>query len=96
VTVSDVPADYADRLTELSPGHFSRLRLLALDVRDLVLAKRVRNGPVALEDAKFLAEKGRLDETVLAMPRAGSAALLTFYVLAQMLRASLGRGLLAV
>jgi hypothetical protein len=65
VTVADVPEDYADRLTELFPGCFSRLRLLALDVHDLVLAKLVRNSPVDLEDAKFLAKTGRLDKAVL-------------------------------
>jgi hypothetical protein len=65
VTVADVPEDYEDRLTELFPGHFSRLRLLALDVHDLVLAKLVRNSPVDLEDAKFLAKAGRLDKAVL-------------------------------
>jgi hypothetical protein len=65
VTVADVPEDYADRLTELFPSYFSRLRLLALDVHDLVLAKLVRNSPVDLEDAKFLAEIGRLDKTIL-------------------------------
>jgi hypothetical protein len=65
VTVADVPEDYADRLTELFPLRFSRLRLLALDVHDLVLAKLVRNSPVDLEDAKFLAKTGRLDRAVL-------------------------------
>lgn len=65
VTVADVPEDYADRLTELFPGQFSRLQLLALDVHDLVLAKLVRNSPVDLEDVKFLAQTGKLDETVL-------------------------------
>ena len=65
VTVADVPEDYADRLAELFPGQFARLRLLALDVHDLVLAKLVRNSPVDLEDAKFLANTGELDETVL-------------------------------
>jgi hypothetical protein len=65
VTIADVPEDYADRLTELFPCHFARLRLLALDVHDLVLAKLVRNSPVDLEDAKFLANAGILDETVL-------------------------------
>jgi len=34
-------------------------------VHDLVLAKLVRNSPVDLEDAKFLARTGRLNETVL-------------------------------
>src|SRR5208283_1833141 len=48
-----------------SPGEFIRLRLFALEVHDLVLAKLVRNSPVDLEDAKFLARTGRLNETVL-------------------------------
>ena len=65
VTVADVPEDYENRLTELFPGRFSRLRLFALDVHDLVLAKLVRNSPVDLEDAKFLAKTGRLDPAVL-------------------------------
>ena len=65
VTVADVPEGYADRLAELFPGQFARLRMLALEVHDLVLAKLVRNSPVDLEDAKFLAKTGKLDETVL-------------------------------
>ena len=65
VTVADVPEDYEGRLTELFPGEFSRLRVCALDVHDLVLAKLVRNTPVDLEDAKFLAAAGKLDEKVL-------------------------------
>ena len=48
VTVADVPEGYADRLEELFPGQFARLRLLALEVHDLVLAKLVRNSPVDL------------------------------------------------
>lgn len=65
VTVADVPENYADRLTELFPGSFPRLRLLALDVHDLILAKLVRNSPIDLEDAKFLAKAGKLEESVL-------------------------------
>jgi len=65
VTIADVPEGYADRLAELFPEQFTRLRLLALEVHDLVLAKLVRNSPVDLEDAKFLAKSGKLDETVL-------------------------------
>ena len=65
VTVADVPEDYAERLQELFPGGFIRLRLFALDLHDLVLAKLVRNSPVNLEDAKFLARTGRLNETIL-------------------------------
>lgn len=65
VTVAEVPEDYTDRLADLCPGRFLRLRLLALEVHDLVLAKLVRNSPVDLEDAAYLARSGRLDEGVL-------------------------------
>lgn len=65
VTIADVPEDFAARVTELFPGAFARLRLFALDVHDLVLAKLVRNSPVDLEDVKFLAKAGRLDERIL-------------------------------
>jgi hypothetical protein len=54
LTVADVPEDFAARLTEMFPGTFARLRLFALDVHDLVLAKLARNSPVDLEDARFL------------------------------------------
>ena len=67
VTIADVPEDFAARLTELFPGAFARLRLLALDVHDVVLAKLVRNSPIDLEDAKFLAKAGRLEKNVLEM-----------------------------
>ena len=65
VTVADVPDDYAERLTELFAGQFICLRLFALEVHDIVLAKLVRNSPVDLEDAKFLANAGKLDQRVL-------------------------------
>lgn len=65
VTVADVPENYAERLTGLFPDRLSRLRLLALEVHDLVLAKLVRNSPIDLEDAKFLAKRQSLDEAVL-------------------------------
>ncbi|MGH9583925.1 MAG: DUF6036 family nucleotidyltransferase [Bryobacteraceae bacterium] len=66
VMIADVPERYAERLTELFPDRFSRLRLFALDVLDLVLAKLVRNSRVDLEDAKFLARTGKLDRIALA------------------------------
>jgi hypothetical protein len=65
VTVADVPDDYVIRLERVFSGEFARLRLFALEVHDLVLAKLVRNSPVDLEDAKFLARTGRLNEAVL-------------------------------
>ena len=67
VTIADVPEDFEARLTELSPGAFARLHLFALEVHDLVLAKLVRNSPVDLEDAKFLAKAGWLDKRVLEL-----------------------------
>ena len=67
VTIADVPEDFAGRLTELFPGSFARLRLFALDVHDLVLAKLARNSPVDLDDAKFLAKAGWLDKSVLEL-----------------------------
>ena len=67
VTIADVPEDFAGRLTELFPGSFARLRLFALDVHDLVLAKLARNSPVDLEDAKFLAKAGWLDKSALEL-----------------------------
>lgn len=65
VTVADVPEDYEDRLAELFAGKFSRLRLLALEPHDLVLAKLARNSPVDMEDAKFLAKSGKLNAKTL-------------------------------
>jgi len=65
VTVADVPEDYCDRLGEIFPGEFAKLRLLGLEVHDLVLAKLVRNSPVDLEDAKFLAQAGRIEAGIL-------------------------------
>lgn len=37
VTIADVPQNYEERLTELFPDRFPRLRLFALDAIDLVL-----------------------------------------------------------
>jgi len=43
VTVATVPDSYEERLTELYPGRFQHLRVLALDAYDLILAKLTRN-----------------------------------------------------
>src|SRR5271165_5911098 len=53
VTVADVPENYAERLEELFPGEFIRLRLFALEIHDLVVAKVVRNSPVDLKMPSF-------------------------------------------
>src|ERR1051326_3306127 len=55
VTVATVPESYEDRLTDLFPGRFTCLRLLALDAYDLVLAKLGRNADRDRADLAYLA-----------------------------------------
>jgi len=65
VTVASVPENYEDRLLEIFPDTFSRLRLLALDPYDIALSKLERNNQRDREDVKFLAEKVPLDLKIL-------------------------------
>jgi hypothetical protein len=65
VTVAEFPEGYASRLVDITPGDFGQLRLKALDVHDLVLAKLGRNSPRDRSDVQFLARKGVLDRRVL-------------------------------
>jgi hypothetical protein len=55
VTMATVPEDYDQRLTEMFPETFRRLRLLALDPYDLALAKLERNIQRDRDDVKHLA-----------------------------------------
>jgi len=55
VTIASVPEDYDQRLTEMFPGAFRRLRLLAFDPYDLALAKLERNIQRDRDDVKHLA-----------------------------------------
>ena len=55
VTIATVPEDYDQRLTEMFPGAFRRLRLLAFDPYDLALAKLERNIQRDRDDVKHLA-----------------------------------------
>jgi hypothetical protein len=64
VTIADYPEDYAVRLVEI-PRRFSNLRLMALEVHDLVLAKLTRNSPVDRGDVEFLANARLLDPNVM-------------------------------
>jgi hypothetical protein len=59
------PADYADRLTEMFPGTFDRLRLMALDPYDLALTKLDRNSPRDREDFFYLARTVPIDSSIL-------------------------------
>jgi hypothetical protein len=65
VTVAEFPEDHASRLVDITPGGFGHLRLLALEVHDLALAKLGRNSPRDRSDVKFLAEKNALDRRIL-------------------------------
>ena len=56
VTVLEAyPEDYEDRLTDMFPGAFRNLRLLALDPYDLALTKLRRNSQRDREDVLYLA-----------------------------------------
>ncbi|MCI0337682.1 MAG: DUF6036 family nucleotidyltransferase [Acidobacteria bacterium] len=55
VAIAPVPEDYDRRLTEMYPGAFKHLRLLAFDPYDIALAKLERNIQRDRDDIKHLA-----------------------------------------
>ena len=65
VVLTVEPADYEQRLTEMFPGEFTRLRLMALDPYDLALTKLDRNSPKDREDFRHLARSVPLDMDAL-------------------------------
>jgi hypothetical protein len=65
VGVASLPESYGERLTELLPGAFQKLTLLALDAHDLALSKLARNHPVDREDIAHLARTVPLRAGVL-------------------------------
>ena len=65
VTVSTCPESYDQRLTEMFPGAFQRLRLHGLDPYDLVLSKLERHFEHDREDVLYLAESVPLDVDTL-------------------------------
>ena len=65
VGVAHVPEDYEDRLTEVFPGTFKHLRLLALDPYDLALSKLERNIQRDRDDVLHLARTVPLELEVL-------------------------------
>lgn len=65
VTVAAIPEHYEERLTEMFPDAFRRLRLLALDPYDLALSKLERNSQRDRDDVRFLARSARLSLQVL-------------------------------
>ena len=60
-----MPDSYEDRLTEIFPGSFNRLRLLALDPYDLALSKIERNTQRDRDDVRHLARTIPFDLTKL-------------------------------
>ena len=67
VGVASLPESYAERLTELFPRRFERLRLFALDAHDLALSKLSRNSPIDRADVAQLAKAVPLDSKLLRM-----------------------------
>ena len=65
VGVASLPESDTERLTELVPGGFRRLRLRALDPHDLALSKLARNSPIDRADVAQLAKAVPLDAKVL-------------------------------
>jgi hypothetical protein len=65
VGVAQVPVNYEDRLTEMSPESFNHLRLFALDPYDLALSKLERNAQRDRDDVKHLARTVPLDLNLL-------------------------------
>jgi len=65
VTIAERPEGYAARLVDITPKGLVRLRLRALEVHDLVLAKLARHSPRDRADVEFLARRGALDRQCL-------------------------------
>lgn len=65
VGVAPLPENYEDRLTEIFPNTFTRLRLLALDAYDIALTKIERNTERDREDVKHLARVVPFDLEIL-------------------------------
>jgi hypothetical protein len=65
VGVAPITINYEDRLTEMFPGNFDHLRLLAFDPYDLALSKLERNTQRDRDDVKHLARTVPLDLRLL-------------------------------
>lgn len=65
VGVAPVPINYQERLTEMFPVTFSRMRLMGLDPYDLALSKLERNTQRDRDDVKHLSRIVPFDVKVL-------------------------------
>ena len=65
VAVASLLEDYEVRLSDMFPGAYKHLRLMALDPYDLALSKLERNGRKDREGVLFLARTMHLDVRIL-------------------------------
>ncbi len=65
VSVAQAPYEYESRLTEMFPGAFQRLHLMALDPYDLALTKLERNIERDRNDIRYLARTVPFDLALL-------------------------------
>ena len=65
VGVVTVPENCFDRLVEMFPAAYSRLRIFGLEAHDLALSKLERNAARDREDVKYLARTVPLDLDLL-------------------------------
>lgn len=65
VTIASCPENYEERLSEMFPGSFRKLRLLALEAHDVALTKIERNLQRDRDDVKYLARNGHISVDIL-------------------------------
>jgi hypothetical protein len=65
VGVASIPENYEERLTEMAPGAYRNLRLMALDPYDIALSKLARNNQKDRDDVRFLARSVPLEIATL-------------------------------
>jgi hypothetical protein len=65
VAVTNLPEDYATRLTEMFPRMFKNLRLLSPDPYDFILSKLERNSAKDRDDANYIFKTKKLSSQIL-------------------------------
>ena len=63
--VATLPENYEERMKEIFPGHFKKIRLFVLDPYDLILSKLSRNIERDRDDVKHVSRTLHLDGDVL-------------------------------
>ena len=65
VAVTNLPEDYATRLTEMFPRMLKNLRLFAPDPYDFILSKFERNSAKDRDDADYIFKTKKLSSQIL-------------------------------